>query len=71
MQDFTFATVLFVAYFSFLCCFLRGSSSASIPLSVEQEPEKITDSAVIDDLWDEQRVSVAIAVSDEEDLQNA
>jgi len=66
MQDFLFATVLFVAYFSFVCCLLGERSSGSSSLSAQQK-EEVASSTLVENPWDEQAITMASALGAEVD----
>jgi hypothetical protein len=67
MQDVLFATVLFVAYFSFACCLLGEHTSVLTPPSAKPQSEEVASSALVEDLWDEQPITIAEALSAEVD----
>lgn len=61
MQDFLFATVLFVAYFSFVCCLLGERTSVESPPSAPPQPEEVAELGIVEDLWDDQPITIAEA----------
>jgi len=62
MQDVLFATVLFVAYFSFVCCLLSECTSVESPPSAQPQSEEVASSELVDDLWDDQAITIASAL---------
>jgi hypothetical protein len=75
MQDVLFATVLFVAYFSFVCCLLGERTSVLNPPFAQRQSEEVASSALVNDLWDEQLITIAEAlgaeVDPEQELSNS
>jgi hypothetical protein len=69
MQDLLFATVLFVAYFSFVCCFLDEGTLVESPPSAQPQSEEIASSVIVEDVWDEQPITIAEALGAEVDLE--
>jgi hypothetical protein len=67
MQDVLFATVLFVAYFSFVCCLLSERTSVKSPLSAQPQSEEVASSAIVENLWDDQPITMASALGTEVD----
>jgi len=67
MSDFLFATVLFVAYFSFVCCLLGERTSAESSPSAVQKAEEVVPSALVEDVWDEQPINIAEVLGAEVD----
>jgi len=61
MQDVLFATVLFVAYFSFVCCLLSERTSGSSSPSGQQK-EEVASSTLVEDSWDDQPITMASAL---------
>jgi len=68
MQDFLFATVLFVAYFSYVCCLLSERTSGSNFPSAQQKKE-VASSTLVENLWDEQPIRITKALGAEVDLE--
>jgi len=62
MQDFLFATVLFVAYFSFICCLLGEGTSVESPLLAQPQSEEFASSALADNPWNDQPITIAEAL---------
>ena len=69
MQDIIFATVLFVAYFSFVCCLLDERTSIESPPSAQPQPEEVAELGIVEDLWDDQPITIAEAPGAEVDLE--
>jgi hypothetical protein len=69
MQDFLFATVLFAAYFSFVCCLLGKRTSVEGLPSAKPQSEEVASSALVEDLWDDQPITIAEALGAEVDLE--
>ena len=69
MQDFIFATVLFVAYFSFVCCLLGERTSVESPPSAQPQSQEVAELAIVEDLWDDQLISIVEALSAEVDSE--
>ena len=69
MQDIIFATVLFVAYFSFVCCLLDEHTSIESPLPAQPQPEEVAELGIVEDLWDDQPITIAEAPGAEVDLE--
>jgi hypothetical protein len=67
MQDVLFATVLFVAYFSFVCCLLSERTSVKSPLSAQPQSEEVASSAIVENLWDDQLITIVEALGAEVD----
>ena len=67
MQDFIFATVLFVAYFSFVCCLLGERTSVESPLPAQSQPEEVAKLGIVGDLWDDHPITTAEALGVEID----
>ncbi len=69
MQDFLFAAVLFIAYFSFVCCLLSEGTSVESPLPAQPQSKEVASSAVVEDLWDDQPITMASALGAAVDLE--
>ncbi len=67
MQDVLFATVLFVAYFSFVCCLLSERTSVKSPLPAQPQSEEVACSTLVENLWDDQPITMASALGAEVD----
>ena len=67
MQDVLFATVLFVAYFSFVCCLLSERTSVEGLSSAKPQSEEVASSALVENPWDDQAITIAKALSAEVD----
>ncbi len=69
MQDVLFATVLFVAYFSFVCCLLSERTSVEGLSSAKTQSEEVASSVIVNDMWDDQPITMAEALGTEVDLE--
>jgi hypothetical protein len=67
MQDVLFATVLFVAYLSFVCCLLGERTSVESSLSTQPQAEEVASSALVEYPWDDQAITMASALGTEVD----
>ncbi|MEP0884651.1 hypothetical protein NDI49_24180 [Trichocoleus sp. ST-U3] len=67
MQNVLFATVLFVAYFSFVCCLLGERTSVESSSSAQPQAEEVASSALVEYPWDDQPITMASALGTEVD----
>jgi hypothetical protein len=67
MQDVLFATLLFVAYFSFVCCLLSKRTSVESSLSAQHQSEEVACSTLVENPWDDQPITLVEALAAEVD----